>query len=224
MPRILIAEDDPLISGFMEKGLRASGYSTYVVGDGEQAVQFSLTENFDLLILDMALPEREGFQVLEELRAQGKQLPVLVVTGRPELRDVVSVLDVGADDYMTKPFRFEELLARVRARLRARGTGEATVLAAGNIQLDLRTRRAKVGEREVNLSGREYALLETFMRHPDQVLSRQQLLSHVWGYFFDPGTNLINVYVGSLRSKLGQDVIETLRGVGYRFRGRKESP
>jgi DNA-binding response OmpR family regulator len=220
MPRILIAEDDPLISGFMEKGLRASGYSTYVVGDGEQAVQYGLTESFDLLILDMALPEREGFQVLEELRAQGKQLPVLVVTGRPELRDVVSVLDVGADDYMTKPFRFEELLARVRARLRARGTGEATVLAGGNIKLDLRTRRAKVGEREVNLSGREYALLETFMRHPDQVLSRQQLLSHVWGYFFDPGTNLINVYVGSLRSKLGQDVIETLRGVGYRFRGR----
>jgi DNA-binding response OmpR family regulator len=220
MARILIAEDDPLISGFMEKGLRASGYSTYVVGDGEQAVQVSLTESFDLLILDMALPEREGFQVLEELRAQGKQLPVLVVTGRPELRDVVSVLDVGADDYMTKPFRFEELLARVRARLRARGTEEATVLTAGNIQLNLRTRRAKVDDREVNLSGREYALLETFMRHPDQVLSRQQLLSHVWGYFFDPGTNLINVYVGSLRSKLGQDVIETLRGVGYRFRGR----
>ena len=223
MARILIAEDDPLISGFMEKGLRASGYSTYVVGDGEQAVQVSLTESFDLLILDMALPEREGFQVLEELRAQGKQLPVLVVTGRPELRDVVSVLDVGADDYMTKPFRFEELLARVRARLRARGTEEATVLTAGNIQLNLRTRRAKVDDREVNLSGREYALLETFMRHPDQVLSRQQLLSHVWGYFFDPGMNLINVYVGSLRSKLGQDVIETLRGVGYRFRGRKES-
>jgi two-component system, OmpR family, response regulator len=220
MARILIAEDDPLISGFMEKGLRASGYSTYVVGDGEQAVQVSLTESFDLLILDMALPEREGFQVLEELRAQGKQLPVLVVTGRPELRDVVAVLDVGADDYMTKPFRFEELLARVRARLRARGTEEATVLTAGNIQLNLRTRRAKVDDREVNLSGREYALLETFMRHPDQVLSRQQLLSHVWGYFFDPGTNLINVYVGSLRSKLGQDVIETLRGVGYRFRGR----
>jgi DNA-binding response OmpR family regulator len=220
MARILIAEDDPLISGFMEKGLQASGYSTYVVGDGEQAVQFSLTESFDLLILDMALPEREGFQVLEELRAQGKQLPVLVVTGRPELRDVVAVLDVGADDYMTKPFRFEELLARVRARLRARGTGEATVLTARNIELDLRTRRAKVGDREVDLSGREYALLETFMRHPDQVLSRQQLLSHVWGYFFDPGTNLINVYVGSLRSKLGQDVIETLRGVGYRFRGR----
>jgi DNA-binding response OmpR family regulator len=220
MARILIAEDDPLISGFMEKGLRASGYSTYVVGDGEQAVRVSLTESFDLLILDMALPEREGFQVLEELRAQGKQLPVLVVTGRPELRDVVSVLDVGADDYMTKPFRFEELLARVRARLRARGTGESTVLTAGNIQLDLRTRRAKVDDREVSLSGREYALLETFMRHPDQVLSRQQLLSHVWGYFFDPGTNLINVYVGSLRSKLGQDVIETLRGVGYRFRGR----
>jgi DNA-binding response OmpR family regulator len=216
--RILIAEDDPLISSFLEKGLRASGYVTQVVDDGEQATQMSLNDSFDLLILDMGLPEREGFQVLQDLRAQGKPVPVLVLTGRPELRDAVACLDVGADDYMTKPFRFEELLARVRARLRSQGTTQATVLKEGSLRLDVRTRRAKVGDREVDLTSREFALLEMFMRHPDQVLSREQLLSDVWGYFFDPGTNLVNVYVGSLRKKLGEDVIETLRGVGYRLR------
>lgn len=218
MARILIAEDDPLISSFLEKGLRASGYVTQVVDDGEQATQMSLNDSFDLLILDMGLPEREGFQVLQDLRAQGKPVPVLVLTGRPELRDAVACLDVGADDYMTKPFRFEELLARVRARLRSQGTTQATVLKEGSLRLDVRTRRAKVGDREVDLTSREFALLEMFMRHPDQVLSREQLLSDVWGYFFDPGTNLVNVYVGSLRKKLGEDVIETLRGVGYRLR------
>jgi two-component system copper resistance phosphate regulon response regulator CusR len=166
----------------------------------------------------MALPKREGFKVLQELRAQKKNLPVIVLTGRPELRDVVSVLDVGADDYMTKPFRFDELLARVQARLRAQGTEETTVLTGGGIRLDIRSRRATVGDREVDLTAREFALLETFLRHPGQVLSREQLLSHVWGYFFDPGTNLINVYVSSLRKKLGEGVIETYRGAGYRLR------
>jgi two-component system copper resistance phosphate regulon response regulator CusR len=134
------------------------------------------------------------------------------------MRDVVSVLDVGADDYMTKPFRFEELLARVRARLRAHGTEEQTVLTAGGLRLDLRTRRARVDDREIDLTAREFALLETFMRHPGQVLSREQLLSHVWGYFFDPGTNLVNVYVSALRHKLGEDAIQTVRGAGYRLR------
>jgi DNA-binding response OmpR family regulator len=218
MSRILIAEDDPLISSFLEKGLRASGFSTLVAEDGEQATQLSMSDGFDLLILDMALPEREGFQVLQELRRRGKKVPVVVLTGRPELRDAVSCLDVGADDYMTKPFRFEELLARVRARLRSPGTEEPTVLEAGQVQLDVRTRRAQVDEREVALTAREYRLLEVFLRHPDQVLSRDQLLSHVWGYSAEPGTNVVNVYVGALRKKLGDDVIESVRGVGYRFR------
>jgi two-component system copper resistance phosphate regulon response regulator CusR len=218
MARILIAEDDPLISSFVEKGLRASGYTTHVVPDGAQATRLAMTNGFDLLILDMALPEQEGFEVLQELRRNGNEIPVIVLTGRPEMRDVVSVLDVGADDYMTKPFRFEELLARVRARLRAHGTEEQTVLSAGGLRLDLRTRRARINDREVDLTAREFALLETFMRHPGQVLSREQLLSHVWGYFFDPGTNLVNVYVSSLRHKLGEDVLETVRGAGYRLR------
>jgi DNA-binding response OmpR family regulator len=220
MARILIAEDDPLISSFLEKGLRASGYSTLVADDGEQATQLSMSDGFDLLILDMALPEREGFHVLQELRRRGKKVPVVVLTGRPELRDAVSCLDVGADDYMTKPFRFEELLARVRARLRSPGTEEVTVLEAGGIQLDVRTRRARVHGREVDLTAREYRLLEVFLRHSDQVLSREQLLSHVWGYAAEPGTNVVNVYVGALRKKLGDDAIESVRGVGYRFRVR----
>jgi DNA-binding response OmpR family regulator len=217
--RILIAEDDPLIGSFIEKGLRAHGFSTFLADDGEKAQALSLTDEFDLLILDMGLPGREGFHVLQELRARGKTVPVLVLTGRRE-RDAVTCLEAGADDYMKKPFAFEELLARVRTRLRNPGTEQAQVLSAGEVRLDLMTRRATIRERTVDLTAREFALLETFVRHGEQVLSREQLLSRVWGYSFDPTTNLVNVYVNSLRKKLGADAIETVRGVGYRFRGR----
>ena len=220
MTRILIAEDDPLIGAFLENGFRAHGFSTFLVDDGERAQHLSLTEEFDLLILDMGLPKREGFHVLQEIRSRGKSLPVLVLTGRGE-RDVVACLEAGADDYMRKPFHFEELLARVRTRLRSAGTEEPDFLAAGEVRLDLKTRRATVQERTVELTGREFSLLETLLRHADQVLSREQLLSHVWGYFYDPTTNLVNVYVGSLRKKLGAEVIESVRGVGYRLRGQK---
>lgn len=219
MARILIAEDDPLISSFLEKGFRANGFSTFLADDGEQALRLSLTEEFDLLLLDLGLPEREGFHVLQDLRSRGKTVPVLVLTGRGE-RDVVACLEAGADDFMRKPFRLEELIARVRARLRNQGSQEAQVLKARDVRLDLRTRRATVGDRTVELTAREFSLLETLLRHADQVLSREQLLSHVWGYYFDSTTNLVNVYVNSLRKKLGSDVIETVRGVGYRLRGR----
>jgi DNA-binding response OmpR family regulator len=219
--RILIAEDDPLISSFVEKGLRANGFSTFVADDGEKALHVSLTEEFDLVILDMGLPERDGFWVLQEIRSRGNVVPVLVLTGRSE-RDVVACLEAGADDYMRKPFRFEELLARVRTRLRRAGTEEPRELSAGGVELDLRTRRATVGDRSVNLTSREFSMLETFLRHPDQILSREQLLSHVWGYYFDPTTNLVNVYVSALRKKLGADLIESVRGAGYRLRGHKE--
>jgi DNA-binding response OmpR family regulator len=217
--RILIAEDDPLISSFLDKGFRKSGFSTFIADDGEQALRLSMTEEFDLVLLDMGLPEREGFHVLQELRARGKSVPVFVLTGRGE-RDVVACLEAGADDYMRKPFHLDELLARVRARIRTKGSQEAQVLIAGDLRLDLMTRRATVGERTVELTAREFSLLETLLRHTDQVLSREQLLSHVWGYYFDSTTNLVNVYVNSLRKKLGTDVIETVRGVGYRLRGR----
>lgn len=218
MARILIAEDDPLISAFLEKGFRSNGFSTFIADDGEQALRLGLTEEFDLVLLDIGLPEREGFHVLQELRARGKAMPVVVLTGRSE-RDVVACLEAGADDYMRKPFRLEELLARVRARLRTRGSQEALVLRAGNVRLDLRTRRATVGDRVVQLTARELALLETLLRHADQVLSREQLLSHVWGFHFDSTSNLVNVYVNSLRKKLGPDAIETVRGIGYRLPG-----
>ena len=217
MPQILIVEDDPLVSSFLEKGLRAGGYSTHVVADGEVAVETARSHPFELMILDMALPGREGFEVLRELRGLGRRVPVLVLTGRPDLRDAVSCLDIGADDYMTKPFRFAELLARVRARLRKPGNEDHGVLTVGDLELDVLARRVRVDGREVALTSREFELLEVFMRHPGQVLSREQLLSDVWGYFFDPGTNIVNVYIGSLRKKLGEGSIETLRRVGYRL-------
>jgi DNA-binding response OmpR family regulator len=219
MARILVAEDNPSVGSFLEKGLRASGFATLVAEDGELAEQLSLTQEFDLMILDMGLPKRDGLHILQEIRARGRNLPVLVLTGRSE-RDIVTCLEGGADDYISKPFKFEELLARVRARLRPVGSDEPHVLSAGGVRLDLRTRRATVGEREVELTSREFGLLEMLLRHPGQVLSREQLLSHVWGYAFDPGTNVVKVYVSSLRKKLGDDVIETVRGVGYRLRTR----
>ena len=219
MPRILIAEDDNLISSFIEKGLRARGYATHVVEDGEEATQLSLSDGFDLLILDMALPGREGFRVLQRLRAEGRRMPVVVLTGRPEFRDAVQCLDDGADDYMTKPFRFEELLARIRVRLRAPRTAEVTELAVGGVRLDVLGRRATVNGRRIDLTAREFALLELLMRHHDQVLSRSQILSHVWGYTAEPGTNVVNVYVSALRKKLGGGFVESVRGVGYRMRG-----
>jgi DNA-binding response OmpR family regulator len=218
MARILIAEDDPLIGSFIEKGLRSAGFATFLADDGEKAQALGLTDEFDLLILDMGLPGREGFHVLQELRSRGKKLPVLVLTGRRE-RDAALCLEAGADDYMQKPFHFDELLARVRTRLRRQGSDQEHVLAAGELRLDLMTRRATVGDRTVELTTREFSLLETLLRHADQVLSREQLLSHVWGYSFDPSTNLVNVYVNALRRKLGPDVIETVRGAGYRLRG-----
>jgi two-component system, OmpR family, response regulator len=218
VPRILIAEDDPLIGSFLEKGFRANGFTTFLTGDGEQAQALGLSDEFDLLLLDMGLNSRDGFHVLQELRMRGKTLPILVLTGRRE-RDVVMCLEGGADDYMTKPFHFDELLARVKTRLRTMGTQEADVLSAGEVRLDLKTRRASVGDKAVDLTAREFALLETLIRHADNVLSREQLLSHVWGYSFDPTTNLVNVYVNSLRKKLGADIIQTVRGVGYRLCG-----
>ncbi|MPZ99520.1 MAG: response regulator [Dehalococcoidia bacterium] len=217
MNRILIAEDEPRITSFLEKGLRASGYTTTVVGDGLGAAGLARDIDFDLLILDLGLPGMDGQQVLRTIRTRGERLPVLILTARHGVSDTVAGFEGGADDYVTKPFRFEELLARVRARLRDAGRTELSQLEAGDVLLDLRTRRATVAGRTVELSAREFALAEMFVRHRDQVLSREQLLSHVWGYDFDPGSNIVDVYVGYLRKKLGNARIETVRGVGYRL-------
>jgi DNA-binding response OmpR family regulator len=218
MARILIAEDEERIASFVEKGLRAAGYTTVTVADGRTAAALGRDDDFDLLILDLGLPELDGMEVLTKVRARGERLPVIILTARTEVGATVAGFEGGADDYVTKPFRFEELLARVRARLRSDvADSGSTQVTAGAITLDLRTRRATAGEVEVELTAREYALLETFLRHPDQVLSREQLLSMVWGYDFDPGSNVVEVYVRYLRRKLGEGAIETVRGMGYRL-------
>jgi len=217
MSRILIAEDEARIASFLEKGLRANGFATTVAADGHEAVALAGSGSFDLLILDIGLPGRDGFDVLEELRGRGSQIPVVILTARDSVRDTVAGLEGGADDYITKPFRFEELLARVRVRLRGERAPEETVLEAGGASLDLRTRRLTVGDVSADLSAREFALAEMFFRHPGQVLSREQLLSHVWGYDFDPRSNVVDVYVGYLRRKLGKDRIASVRGMGYRL-------
>lgn len=221
MNRILIGEDEPRIASFLEKGLRSHGFTTAIATDAEEILQMAMSDKFDLLLLDLGLPGKDGLVVLEELRGQGVDLPVVILTARGDVDDKVTGLEGGADDYMTKPFRFEELLARVRLRIRSRQispTKEDMILSTGDLVLNLRTRRVRVKEQEVELPAREFTLLETFLRHPEQVMSREQLLDHVWGYDYDPGSNIVDVYVGYLRKKLGNHWIETVRGVGYRLR------
>nr|WP_042196211.1 response regulator transcription factor [Kibdelosporangium sp. MJ126-NF4]CEL22471.1 DNA-binding heavy metal response regulator [Kibdelosporangium sp. MJ126-NF4]CTQ89327.1 DNA-binding heavy metal response regulator [Kibdelosporangium sp. MJ126-NF4] len=218
MSRILIAEDEQRIASFVDKGLRANGYSTVIVADGDAALAGVITGDFDLVVLDLGLPRRDGFEVLRGMRKANVLTPVIILTARDSLRDTVAGLEGGADDYMTKPFRFEELLARVRLRLRTGDrTPELTVLRHGDLALDLRTRRVTVAQLTEDLTAREFALLELFLRHPGQVLAREQILSHVWGYDFDPGSNVVDVYVRTLRRKIGAEYIETVRGMGYRL-------
>lgn len=217
MAAILIAEDEPRIAAFVNKGLRAAGHATTVAVDGREAFEYALTGQFDLMILDIGLPETDGFAVLEGIRGQGSTLPVIILTARDSVTDTVAGLEGGADDYMSKPFRFEELLARVRIRLRDPGSAVASTLSHGDLTLDLRTRVATLGDRQVELSAREFSLLEAFLQHPGQVLSREQLLSRVWGYDFDPGSNVVDVYVRYLRNKIAGPRIETVRGAGYRL-------
>ena len=218
MTRVLIAEDEPRITSFLEKGLRSNGFTTTVARSGPEAAALAGAGTFDLLILDLGLPGKDGTEVLREIRRRGDRIPVIILTARDGIGDTVAALDGGADDYMTKPFRFEELLARIRVQLREAAEVERTVLEAGAVTLDLRTRCARVAGRTVELTAREFTLAETLMRHAGQVLSREQLLSHVWGYDFDPGSNVVDVYIRYLRKKLGEGVIETVRGMGYRLK------
>jgi DNA-binding response OmpR family regulator len=217
MSRILIAEDEDRIASFVDKGLRANGYSTVIVGDGDAALATAVNGDFDLVVLDLGLPRRDGFEVLQGMRRANVLTPVIILTARDSVHDTVAGLEGGADDYMTKPFRFEELLARVRLRLRSDRTPELTVLRHGQLSLDLRTRRVTTGTGTEDLTAREFSLMELFLRHPGQVLAREQILSHVWGYDFDPGSNVVDVYVRTLRRKIGAENIETVRGMGYRL-------
>ncbi|MEO1430962.1 MAG: response regulator transcription factor [Cyanobacteria bacterium J06632_19] len=221
MNRILIAEDNPRVAEFIEAGLQAHGYTTLVVKNGREVADISSSKDFELLILDLGLPGMDGMEVLRQLRGRGETLPIVVLTARDGLDDTVSGLEGGADDYITKPFRFEELLARIRVQLRKvhqPTAKEETKLQIGNLTLNLLTRQVWVAEKEIEMSAREFNLTEILARHPMQVMSREQLLNRIWGYDYDPGSNVVDVYIGHLRRKLGNNLIETVRGVGYRLR------
>lgn len=217
MTRILIIEDEPRIAAFVSRGLEAAGYETLVLEDGAEGLEAALRGDGDLVLLDVGLPTMDGFEVLRELRARGSAVPVIMLTARSSTRDTVAGLDAGANDYVPKPFTFEELLARVRSRLRESVPAPGVSISHGDVVLDILARRATVSGREIDLSAREFALAEQFLRNPGRVLSREQLLSRVWGLDFDPGSNVVDVYVRYLRGKLGSDHIVTVRGAGYRW-------
>lgn len=219
--RILVVEDEAAIADFIQRGLRAEGYDVAVASDGNDGLELGLDTGVDLVVLDWLLPGRDGLSVLHALRAARPQLPVIMLTARADVGDRVAGLDAGATDYLVKPFAFDELAARVRAHLRAPIAGEPTSLRAEGIELDLLARRASYLEQPVNLSAKEFDLLAYLMRHPGRVLTREQILSAVWGYEHDPQTNIVEVYVSYLRRKLGrpgrQAPIVTVRSVGYRL-------
>lgn len=223
MANILIAEDEERISRFIQKGLRASGFTTTVVEDGVTALDYAATGEFDLLILDVGLPTMDGFKVLSVLRSMGSTLPVIMCTARDSVEDTVQGLDKGADDYLAKPFRFQELLARVKARLRnATPAASDEQLRYGSLSLDIGKRCAILAtesgtEQQVELSAREFSIATVFLQNAGQVLTREQLLNKVWGYDFDGASNVVDVYVRYLRNKLGAERFVTVRGVGYRL-------
>ncbi|PRB13649.1 response regulator transcription factor [Microbacterium sp. MYb62] len=219
MRSILIAEDDPHITSFVRRGLRAAGYETAEAADGHTALLMARSGMFDLVLLDIGLGGMDGFDVLANLRGEGVTTPVIILTARDSVIDTVRGLESGANDYVTKPFQFAELIARVRLRI-GDGEGRAAgpVLTHGDVRVDVRARTVTVDGDMRELTSREFALLEVFLQNAGQVLSRDQLIGHVWGMDFDPASNVVDVYVRALRGKIGVDRIETVRGAGYRFR------
>lgn len=230
MKQILIVEDESRIAAFIAKGLKAKGYNTTIAEDANTALDIVFAYQFDLALLDLGLPGKNGLEVLEAWRGQGIDFPVIILTARDDVMDKVAGLKGGADDYMTKPFSFAELLARIEVRLKngnnnSHKNEDKMQIQRGNMILDLRTRKILIGDRlngmtslrEIDLPAREFTMAEVFFRHPGQVMTRQQLLDLVWGYDYDPGSNIVDVYVGYLRKKLGSKAIETVRGMGYRL-------
>jgi DNA-binding response OmpR family regulator len=222
MARILIVEDEFGIAAFVEDALRQEGHSSVHAANVSDAKASLRDAGFDLVLLDLALPDADGRDVLRHMRGRGDATPVIVLTAQTEIDELVASLDLGANDYVTKPFAVDELMARVRARLRGESrSGDRQTLAAAGVSLDLLSRRLEVDGRQVELSNKEFQLLRLFMEHPSQVMSKAQLLSlsRVWGYDFEPESNVVEVYVNYLRKKLGRTRIETVRGAGYRFVG-----
>lgn len=219
--RILIIEDDEGIARVLEKGLRAHGHQVVVTDTGEDGILLAADDTVEVVLLDISLPGLNGHQVLERIRTSRPRLPVLMLTARDDVKNKVDALNAGADDYVTKPFAFEELLARIRAVTRRQDQPESSLITAGLLRLDLLAQRAWLDDQLIDLSKREFALLEYFMRHPRQLLSRQQILYGVWDYDFDPESNVVDVYVRYLRNKIDrpgeESFITTVRGAGYRF-------
>jgi heavy metal response regulator len=221
--RILVVEDEQRIAIFIKQGLEEEGYAVDVACDGEEALDWAAMVDYDLIVLDVLLPKKNGIQTCRDLRAQGNKVPVLMLTARDAVEDRVRGLDSGADDYLVKPFAFQELLARIRALLRRSGEVKTTRLQVGDLLLDTLTHRATRGERAIELTAREYAILEFLMRHAGQVLSRTQIAEHVWNYDFYSTSNVVDVYIRYLRRKVDEgfdvNLIETVRGVGYKIEG-----
>jgi DNA-binding response OmpR family regulator len=219
--KILVVEDDRKVASFIEQGLREEGYAVDVAPDGDQATMLAHVYEYDMIVLDVMLPKKNGLQVAAELRREGRPTPILMLTARDATEDVVRGLDAGADDYLTKPFKFDELLARVRALVRRGGAGRTELLTYGQVELDRLKHKARVAGKKLDLTPKEFQLLEHFLLRPEEVVRRTDLLEKVWDLHFDPESNVVDVHVGNLRRKLrdaaGTDLIQTVRGVGFRF-------
>ncbi|HEU4453715.1 MAG TPA: response regulator transcription factor [Longimicrobium sp.] len=216
--RILIVEDNPRIASFLQKGLREEGYVVETAADGDAGFQKATTQGFDAAVVDVMIPGRSGLEMVRDLRAAGVVLPVLLLTARDRIEDKVEGLDSGADDYLTKPFEFSELTARLRALLRRSSAGAPAILKVGDLEMDPATREVRRAGDPVELTPKEFSLLEFLLRNTDRPLSRATLMEHVWGIRFDPGTNIVDVCINSLRNKLqdrDRELIQTVRGVGY---------
>ncbi|HOE68096.1 MAG TPA: response regulator transcription factor [Candidatus Omnitrophota bacterium] len=220
--RILIVEDEKKMAGFLDRGLREEGYAVDIAYDGEKGWEYAVTNEYDVLILDWMLPRMSGVDLCKKIRNEGRQVPILILTARDTVEDKIQGLDVGADDYLTKPFSFDELLARLRALLRRpHRLKDKTVLECGTMTMDLIKRRVVVEGEEIALSQKEFSLLEYLLRHEGEVVSRTAIAEHVWDLHFDPMSNTIDVYINFLRKKFGEKNIdfriETVRGTGYRL-------
>jgi two-component system copper resistance phosphate regulon response regulator CusR len=219
--KILVVEDDRKVAGFIEQGLREEGYAVDIAPDGDEATMLAHVYDYDLVVLDVMLPKKNGLQVAAELRREGRATPILMLTARDATEDVVRGLDAGADDYITKPFKFDELLARVRALVRRGGAARTELLVYGPVELDRLKHKVRVNSKPLDLTPKEFHLLQHFLLHPEEIVRRTELLEKVWDMHFDPESNVVDVHVGNLRRKLrqvaGAELIHTERGVGFRL-------
>lgn len=226
--KILVVEDDRKVAGFIEQGLKEEGHVVDVAPDGDEATMLAHVYDYDVILLDVVLPKKNGFQIATELRREGRTTPILMLTSRDASEDVVRGLDAGADDYLAKPFQFEELLARIRALHRRGGSARVENLKVGGVEVDRLRHEATLNGRKLNLTPKEFQLLEYFMLHPDEVVRRTTLLEKVWDMHFDPESNVVDVHVGNLRRKLrdpsGAPLISTVRGVGFMLRRPEAAP